>query len=199
MKQYRGVIFDLDGTLVSSSLDFAAIKHEIGCPLEADVLSFLKTLPKRTQHEAMSVIHRHELLDAQRCDWIPGARAFVETCIEHAIPMAIVTRNSLQSSKVKIERNAIPIDRVITRENSKPKPDPTALLQVARDFELPTHSILMVGDYRYDLEAGRNANMKSCLINYTTLPDYAHLADYTFQHFGLLHQAMFGCSQTRER
>ena len=52
--------------------------------------------------------------------------------------------------------------------------------------------MLMIGDYRYDLEAGRNANMNACLINYSTLPDYAHLADYAFEHLGLLHKAMFG-------
>ncbi|KGK42225.1 hypothetical protein LH51_08910 [Nitrincola sp. A-D6] len=184
-------MFDLDGTLVTSSLDFVAIKQEICCPANADVLSFLQSLPDEQQHAALDVIHRHELLDAQTSDWMPGARAFVDRCIEDAIPMAIVTRNSLQSSRVKIERNAIPIDRLITRENSKPKPDPSALLHIASEFGLPTHAILMVGDYRYDLEAGRNAKMPSCLIHYTTLPDYSHLADYSFQHFGLLQQAMF--------
>lgn len=192
MKQLRGVIFDLDGTLVSSSLDFAAIKQEIGCPAEADVLTFLASLPKSQQQEAMAIIHRHEMQDALQCDWIPGARTFVDSCIKRRIPMAIVTRNSCQSSKVKIERNGIPIDRVVTRENSKPKPDPTALLELARDFDLPTHEVLMVGDYRYDLEAGRNANMKSCLVNYTRLPDYSHLADYAFPDFQSLHEAMFG-------
>jgi len=191
MKHIRGVIFDLDGTLVTSSLDFMAIKQEICCPADEDVLSFLKSLPEKQQSAALDVIHRHELLDAQGSDWMPGARAFVDKCVADDIPMAIVTRNSFQSSRVKIERNAIPIERLITRENSKPKPDPTALLQIASDFGLPPHAILMVGDYRYDLEAGRNAKMPSCLIHYTTLPDYAHLADYSFQHFGLLHQAMF--------
>ncbi|MBR9828881.1 MAG: HAD-IA family hydrolase [Oceanospirillales bacterium] len=192
MKQLRGVIFDLDGTLVSSDLDFAAIKREINCPPEADVLTFLETLPVEQQHEAMAIVHRHELQDAQHCEWISGARAFVDSCLEHNIPMAIVTRNSCQSSKLKIERNAIPIEVVITRETSKPKPDPTALLDIARDFALPTHEVLMVGDYRYDLEAGRNANMKSCLVNYTMLPDYSHLADYAFPNFQALHEAMFG-------
>lgn len=192
MKQLQGIIFDLDGTLVSSSLDFPAIKREIGCPVDADVLTYLKTQPEGIQKAAMEVIHRHERLDSESCEWIPGARAFVEACHQQGIPMAIVTRNSLKSSQAKIERNSIPIERVITRENSKPKPDPSALLQVAEEFGLSPESMLMVGDYRYDLEAGRNANMKSCLVNFTTLPDYSHLADYTFEHFGMLHRAMFG-------
>ena len=192
MKHIQGIIFDLDGTLVSSSLDFRAIKQEIGCPPEADVLTFLEGLPERQQQAAMAVIHRHEQRDAEQSDWIPGARAFVDRCDAQGIPMAIVTRNSQQSTRLKMARNAIPIERVVTREQSKPKPDPDALLQIARDFSLPAHSMLMVGDYRYDLEAGRNARMSACLVNFTELPDYAHLADYAFQHFGLLHRAMFG-------
>ncbi|MBP0047263.1 HAD family hydrolase [Marinobacterium sp. AK62] len=192
MKHIQGIIFDLDGTLVSSSLNFRAIKQEIGCPPEADVLTFLEGLPEHKQQAAMAVIHRHEQRDAEQSDWIPGAKAFVDRCDAQGIPMAIVTRNSEQSTRLKMARNDIPIERVVTREQSKPKPDPDALLQIARDFALPAQSMLMVGDYRYDLEAGRNAHMSACLVNFTELPDYAHLADYTFQHFGLLHRAMFG-------
>ena len=43
----------------------------------------------------------------------------------------------------------------------------------------------------YDLEAGRNARMPSCLINYEQLPDYAHLADYVFPDFSAFYEAVF--------
>ncbi|WP_160142030.1 HAD family hydrolase [Nitrincola tapanii] len=191
MKHIKGIIFDLDGTLVTSSLDFAAIKHEIGCPLHEDVLSFLESLPAHQQHKAREVIHRHELLDAHTSHWLPSAQTFIEKCFEEKIAMAIVTRNSHQPTRVKVKRNGIPIQHIVTRETSKPKPDPSALLKIAQHFHLPTEAILMVGDYKYDLQAGRNAKMPTCLINYEHLPDYADLADYTFPHFGLLHQAMF--------
>lgn len=191
MKHIKGIIFDLDGTLVTSSLDFVAIKHEIGCSDDEDVLSFLDSLPEHNQQDARDVIHRHELLDAHRSDWMPSARSFIEKCFTEKIAMAIVTRNSHHPTQVKVERNAIPIKHIVTREMSKPKPDPTALLDIAEQFNLPTDAILMIGDYKYDLQAGRNAKMPTCLINYQSLPDYAHLADYTFEHFGLLHRAMF--------
>lgn len=191
MKHIKGIIFDLDGTLVTSSLNFAAIRDEIGCPEHDDVLAFLGSLPEERQQEAMDVIHRHELLDAHTSDWMPSARAFIERCAAEKIAMAIVTRNSLFPTRIKVERNAIPIQHIVTRETSRPKPDPAALLNIADHFNLPTDAMLMVGDYKYDLQAGRNAGMPTCLINFAHLPDYAHLADYAFEHFGLLHQAMF--------
>ncbi|WP_151669692.1 HAD family hydrolase [Nitrincola schmidtii] len=191
MKHIKGIIFDLDGTLVTSSLDFIAIKQEIGCPDHADVLAFVNSLPMHEQQKAMEVIHHHEMQDAHTSEWIPSAQSFVQKCSEKLIPMAIVTRNSHHPTRVKVARNAIPIQHIVTRETSKPKPDPTALLNLAAQFQLPVASVLMVGDYKYDLQAGRNAKMPTCLVNFDTLPDYAHLADYTFEHFDNLHRAMF--------
>jgi HAD superfamily hydrolase (TIGR01549 family) len=192
LNNIKGFIFDLDGTLVTSSLDFLAIKVEIGCPVDVDALIYIAQLPTHQQRqEAMDIIHFHEMRDALSCDWIPGAKAFVSECIARALPMAIVTRNSQRSSKVKVENNNIPIELLLTREDSKPKPDPTALLDIARGFELPVDQMMMVGDYRYDLEAGRNAGMPSCLVNFSDEPDYIHLADYRFKDFHQFHQAMF--------
>jgi HAD superfamily hydrolase (TIGR01549 family) len=188
----RGFIFDLDGTLVTSSLDFLAIKAEIGCPSDEDALVHIAQLPTaQQQRAAIDIIHFHEMQDAQSCDWIPGAEAFVNECAARALPMAIVTRNSQRSSKVKIDNNNIPIKLLFTREDSKPKPHPEALLDIAREFQLAAGQIMMVGDYRYDLEAGRNANMPSCLVNFRVEPDYAHLADYCFEDFHQFHRAMF--------
>jgi HAD superfamily hydrolase (TIGR01549 family) len=192
LNNIKGFIFDLDGTLVTSSLDFLAIKAEIGCPVDIDALVYIAQLPTQQQRqETMEIIHFHEMRDAQSCDWIPGARAFVFECLARELPMAIVTRNSQRSSKVKIENNNIPIEWLLTREDSKPKPDPTALLDIARGFELPVDQMMMVGDYRYDLEAGRNAGMPSCLVNFSVEPDYVNLADYRFSDFHQFHQAMF--------
>lgn len=191
MKHIRGFIFDLDGTLVTSSLDFTAIRQEIGCPATEDILTFLDTVPGDRKASIIDIVHRHEMNDAQESDWLPHVRPFLAQCAANDIPMAIVTRNSAIPTQVKVGRNEIPIQHIVTRETSKPKPDPTALINIANDFNLPTEAIMMVGDYKYDLQAGRNAKMATCLVNFTQLPDYAHLADYTFAHFGLLHRAFF--------
>jgi hypothetical protein len=42
---------------------------------------------------------------------------------------------------------------------------------------------MVVGHYKYSLEAGRNADMPPRSVNFSVEPDYAHLADY---HFGVL-------------
>ncbi|MEC7509296.1 MAG: HAD family hydrolase, partial [Pseudomonadota bacterium] len=40
----RGVIFDLDGTLVESSLNFTQMRADVGCPQNEDILTFVNAL-----------------------------------------------------------------------------------------------------------------------------------------------------------
>lgn len=191
MNHIRALVFDLDGTLVTSNLNFSAIRAEIGCAADEDVLEYLERLEPDARAEAESVIHRHEVEDALQSEWIAGAREFVNDLREANFPLAILTRNSDYSSRVKISRNQIPIPYLVTRENSKPKPDPQALNRIAASFSIAPEKVLMVGDYKYDLQAGRNAAMPTCLVNFEGTPDYLHLADFSFSTVAELHREFF--------
>lgn len=189
----RGFIFDLDGTLASSSLDFPAIRAEMGCPDGVDALVYIQSLPsKAEQIAAMDIIHEHENKDALTCDWIDGAEHFINNCKVQSHPIAIVTRNSNEAAQLKIDRLGIDIDCVFTRENSLPKPQPDALLQACEQFKLPVSDVIMVGDYLYDIQSGLNANMRTCLVNYDEAPEYANLATYCFPRLIDFSTAVFG-------
>ena len=192
MQHIQAVVFDLDGTLVSSSLDFEAMRYDLGCPPTEDILAFLAQLPAEQKPKAAEIVREHEMRDAESSFWLPAAKEFVEACNARSIPMAIVTRNSAIPTQVKLARNGIPIQPVFTREMTPPKPDPAAILTIAEQWRLPTSAVMMVGDYKYDLQAGRNANAATCLVNFAELPAYAsELADYTFANFAMLHSAFF--------
>ncbi|MGB2337256.1 MAG: HAD family hydrolase, partial [Alcanivorax sp.] len=53
---FDGIIFDLDGTLVDSRLDFAAIRAHLNCPPDMGVLEFIDTLPASEQAAAHGVV-----------------------------------------------------------------------------------------------------------------------------------------------
>ena len=57
---YAGIIFDMDGTLVDSRLDFTLIRDELDCPEGIGVLEFIDTLPRDRQPAAHKVVLRHE-------------------------------------------------------------------------------------------------------------------------------------------
>ena len=82
LNHIRGIVFDLDGTLVSSTLDFNQIRIDLGCPADVDVLNFVETLSLQERADAEAIIHQHEVEDAEQSEWLPGAKEFVDQCLE---------------------------------------------------------------------------------------------------------------------
>ncbi|MBT1451671.1 HAD-IA family hydrolase [Glaciecola sp. XM2] len=167
----KGIIFDLDDTLVHANLNFAEIKAAVGCAPEDDILTHIQNIScAEKRNEAAATVLRYELEDAQTSRLIRGAGHFVERALAAQLPLAIVTRNCQQATQIKLHQNDIPIDTVLTREDAAPKPDPEALLHIAsmwrneRQFELS--EIAYIGDYKYDIEAAHNAGMQAWLYTY---------------------------------
>lgn len=186
-RMIKGIIFDLDGTLVTSNLDFAMMKAQLGCPRENDLLEFVDTLPSPyMREEAMALIHQHEMQDAHQAEFIPGAAQAVEQLHHRGFPMAIVTRNFAKAAQTKLARCNLPIDIILTRDDAPAKPDPTALNMIAQKWGLPSTACMYVGDYLYDIEAAHNAQMISCLYIPNATPEYSSKADITFNNWETL-------------
>ncbi len=179
----RAMIFDLDGTLVSSSLDFPLIRRELGCPEGVDLLAYIDGLPQTQQEWAHELVLRHEMNDAIKAQVLPGVESLLFKLNRLDIRTGIVTRNSSDATRLKLSGTGIVVDRVLTREDAPAKPDPQALLQLCREWEIRPGQAMYVGDFRYDVEAANNAGVQACLYAPETEPDYAHLADLVIEHF----------------
>ncbi|QYJ88039.1 HAD-IA family hydrolase [Shewanella mesophila] len=178
---FKGVIFDLDGTLVSSSLDFTALKLAIACPLDRDILTFIDSLPVAQARSAIDIIEQAELIDANSATRLNGTLALLDFLLLQQIPMAIVTRNSHLAAKIKIDRNELPIELVYTRDDGPAKPDPTCLNRIAELWQIEPDKIAYVGDHFYDVEAANRAGMRSVLLNFDSPRDHQHQADFVFR------------------
>ena len=156
----KGVIFDLDGTLVESSLNFSQMRADIGCPQDEDILTFIDNMVcEQEKAKANYAILQHELVDAQNAKWL-----MVDKVLANNLPIAIVTRNCREATAIKIVNNCIPIEFVLTREDAPAKPDPTALLHIAQHWQLQPEDCLYVGDFIYDQLAAENAGMQWLLV-----------------------------------
>ena len=49
---------------------------------------------------------------------------------------------------------------------AKTKPDPLPILSILRKYEVAPHRALMIGDTETDVNAGRNAEVPTCLVTY---------------------------------
>ncbi len=128
-----GLIFDLDGTLADTALDFPQMCHDAGLPVGTKILEHCEQLNDPTRvAEILSVVEQHELAGAKRARWILDAEKVLHQLSTAGIPIAIVTRNMRRAAKLTIERLNIPIELVITREDCPPQ---TVTSRIARSCE----------------------------------------------------------------
>jgi len=178
------VIFDLDGTLTEPYFDFDAIRREIGLPTEprTPILESLGGMSPKQRLRAEAILHRHEENAARESELRDDALEVLATLRRHKIPLGLLTRNSRRSVDVVIAKHGIQVDYVQTREDGPLKPSPEPVLAICRQFAVPAESAWLVGDYLFDLQAGRAAGVTTVLmIGDGPRPDFADEADHVIR------------------
>ena len=180
----RGVIFDLDGTLVDSGLDFAAIRRETGFPEGVGLLEHLERLGEGPESErAEAIILRHEMEGARGASWMPGARGLLQALDALGRPLGIVTRNNREAAEYMLVSLGIPCRDLLAREDAPAKPDPAGLLEISRRWAIDVADLVYVGDHLFDLQAARNAGMLACWYDSGLGRDFDDHADVVVTHF----------------
>ena len=169
MKNIRGLIFDLDGTLVDSQLDFDLMRAEMELP-PGPILESIAALPAERANRCHVILHRHEVAGAERATLLPGVGQLLTKAEERQIPIGIVTRNSREISSLVLQRLKIRHDILITRDDGPIKPDPWAVRHICETWNVPAHQVVMLGDYRFDVLSGRGAGAKTVLLTHPVPP-----------------------------
>jgi phosphoglycolate phosphatase len=183
----RGVVYDLDGTLVDSGLDFPAMRREMGLPEGVPILEALSEIPQGERLEnCLQILRRHEDEAAERAMLMPGAAELVSNLAAKSIPQAIFTRNSRRCSARMLERVGLSFAWILCREDGPPKPHPAGLLKLCGIWKVDPADMLFVGDFLHDINAGRAAGVRTVLFAPGNLPHYAPLADFCVSSFAEL-------------
>ncbi len=185
--EHHGVIFDLDGTLVDSRLDFALLCQQLGWPAQTPVLEHLQQLTDPAEYQqALAVIEAFEINGAKQASWMPGAADLLALLQRHQIPTAILTRNMRSATELCMQRLQLEVDIVLTREDAPAKPDPAGLLHIARQWRRAPAQLLFIGDFHFDLSTAKNAGMPSCLYLNAQNQHFRPQADFVLEHFAEL-------------
>jgi HAD superfamily hydrolase (TIGR01549 family) len=158
-----GVIFDLDGTLVDSGLDFDQMRREMGLPAGQPILEAIARLPASEAGRCWEILHRHERQGALRAVVMPQAERLLSLLAERNIRRAVLTRNSREAAQMCLARFNPPFDLLLARDDAPPKPDPLGIWKICHSWGLPPQAAAMIGDYRFDLEAARAAGVRAVL------------------------------------
>ncbi len=181
-KKIQAVIYDLDGTLTKPILDFDKIRAELGI-VDGSVWETILEMPANQREQAERILLQYELQAAKSAELNEGAKEILDILNRRNIRYAILTRNCRQAWEIVRDKFSLNVSLAFTREHGHLKPDPLAVLQITEALKISAENSLVVGDYLFDIQAGKEAGAKTALIVHKDkLPDYAVLADYIIRN-----------------
>lgn len=183
LPQHTHWIFDMDGTLTIAAHNFVAIRAELGLPPDQPILESLAALPPQQADPLRRRLAAIELELAQQAKPQPGAGTLLQSLKQRGIQLGILTRNS--------QRNALETLRacgllgffdstyILSRDSAAPKPNPEGIHKLLTLWRAQPSATVMVGDYHFDLLAGRRAGTTTVYVDVDQKNTWATHADIT--------------------
>lgn len=159
----QAVAFDLDGTLAETEVRFEPFREQLGCS-QRDVLQYIDGLDEVKRQRCRRVLQDYENAILEDCSAPRGMHDLLQFLDQRGIPTGIVTRASGHHARQVADKLGIPIQVIIGREDAPPKPSGAPLRLLARQLDVPPQHMLFVGDFRWDLLAGRSAGTPTVLL-----------------------------------
>lgn len=186
LKNYQGVIFDFDGTLVpcldlramkKRLLDFTTEKTGIGLSLIEPLMmvEFIDFTVKWMRHrglngdefylQAHQMIRDIELESAHLTGLFPGTQELLTALKRSGKKIGIVTRNCAQAVRIMYPEIDQTCDALVDRDRADfLKPDPRHLQQCLEELSLSPSQAVMVGDGVVDIQLAQALNMHAIAV-----------------------------------
>lgn len=180
----RHWVFDMDGTLTIAAHDFPAIKRALDIPQDHDILGHLAALPADVSAAKHAWLLEHERELALASQPAEGAVELVRELAGRGYRLGILTRNARELAHLTLAAiglaDCFAQEDILGRDEAAHKPDPAGLLHLAKAWQIDPAQMVMVGDYRFDLDCGRAAGAKTILVNLPENP-WPELTDWHAQ------------------
>ena len=160
-----GIIFDIDGTLVDSGLDFTRIRKEMNLSPGEPILEMLEHMSASEAQRCQQILARHEEQGVRQAVPFPGVNELLEDLRHRGLRIAAVTRNRQKLGQEMLARWSDLFEVILGRENGPIKPDPWSILSICEQWEVEPSRVIFLGDYLFDMQAGRNAGTQTVLFS----------------------------------
>ncbi len=159
----RGVIFDMDGTVVDVPYDWRRIKEELqteGKP----ILSYIQSLEEPERSEKWKILERYEEEATEQATLKEGMREFFYFLEDKGLKKALVTNNSRRNVDFLIKKFNLHFDLVLSRETGLWKPSGAPFRFVLKALKIQKKACCVIGDSHFDVKAAADAGIQRIFI-----------------------------------
>ena len=153
----------MDGTLTVSAHDFEHIRRELGIPPQKPILETLQAMPEAEARPLWQALDEMEYYYAGKSTVMHGAQELLQHLQDQGRQLAILTRNTMPVVQQTLAACEIdhffPPNHILDRDSCTPKPSPDGIRHLLELWRAEVDDTVMVGDYRFDLEAGKAAGV----------------------------------------
>lgn len=172
----------MDGTLTLPVHDFAQIRQQLGLEKGTPILEAIMQMSPPQATATHKRLHQIEMEMAALAVAQPGVEDALEKIKIKGCKLGILTRNHEQIAAATLKASGLDglfaPENVIGRETCAPKPLPDGINYLLAQWMVKDCNAVMVGDYRYDIEAGRRAGIKTIHFDSNGNFEWPQLADY---------------------
>ena len=181
-------IFDLDGTLTVSAHDFEHMRRELGLEPQVPILEALHAMPEDEAAPLWEALNELEFYYAGKASIMQGANELLQELHDKGRQLAILTRNTMPVVKHTLEACSIdrffPLDHILDRDSCIPKPSPDGIQRLLKFWQANADDTVMVGDFLYDLEAGKGAGVATVHLDTRGDVDWSEFTDIRVEGLG---------------
>ena len=163
MNRIKGVIFDMDGTIVDVPYDWKKIKQELQTEGEP-ILSHIQNLPEPERSRKWAILERFEEEATAQATLKDGMEAFLAFLKRKNVKTALVTNNSQKNLDFLLKKFRLSFDCLLSREAGLWKPSGAPFLFVLQKLRLGKMECCVIGDSHFDVKAAEEAGIKRIFV-----------------------------------
>ena len=154
----KGVIFDLDGTLIDAPYDWPRIKADLDTGGQP-ILRFLSDLQEPEKSRKWKVLENYEETATAHAVLKEGVPELLQYLEHKHIRTALVSNNSQKNVSLLTEKFSLRFDLVLSRDSGMSKPSAHSFRHILHKWKFQKAECGVVGDAFFDVQAAEAAGI----------------------------------------